>query len=382
MTGRRGVRGAGARNIDTQDVEARGANSRSTGAADTDRRGADTRETDTEDTEARGTGAHYNDVLQTDARTASARNTGTLDAEVTGATARNTDRTDADSSASNSSIMTTIDTTGTAPLDDDKELQAIKLSRQTEKIARFESHRDFLATCIRDRIIPLNFRIEVEPSIGNHDDKFLASWYTKVEKLSLELMTDTVNFCNETIAKAETEAKSLDQALRTTTPTEEYTEIKTIINNYNEQKKIELQKAKRAKHRKLRWNITNGQRKQQQQQTQPILQPRQQLLRQQRQQQQQQQQQPPLSTYRQRTERGHINTAPSTAMPNERQQRAIDGDESATPKEQRRRRKDTQIRTYAEILKPKVTRRPTPTPSSNTPFQETTTTSQKNQSSP
>ena len=380
MTGRRGARGASARNTDAPDVEAKEASSRSTDSLDIEARGADAHHTDTLDTEVQRTSTNNNGTIGTLARRATARNNSSLDTEARGTMAHHTDTRDPDSSTSESSLTTTIDTTGTT-LDDDKELQAIKLSRQTEKIARFESHRDFLTTCIKDKIIPWNFRIEIEPSIGNHDDQFLASWYEKVEKLSLELMADTVKFCNTTMTRAEIEAKAIDRALKATTPAEEYNEIKTVINNYSDQKRQELLRTKRAKHRKLRWNVSNGQRKQkQQQQREPQLPPQQQQ-RQQQQPQQRQQQQPPSQSYKQQTERRPKNSFPSRITFSGQQQRHIDGDESAVPKKQPHRRFDTQTRTYADILKPKITRRPPHIQSRNTPPQQTTMI-QKNHSSP
>ena len=97
---------------------------------------------------------------------------------VTGASSRNTETPDAHSSASDTSITTVIDTTATTSSRvEDTELLAIKLNWMTEKIACFESHRDLLTTCIKDKIIPLSFRIELDPSktIGNHDNHFLSS---------------------------------------------------------------------------------------------------------------------------------------------------------------------------------------------------------------
>ena len=279
-----------------------------------------------------------------------------------GASARNTDTPEADSSASDSSLATVIETRATTPpTADDTEQLAIKLNRKTEKIARFESHRDFLTTCIRDKIIPRNFKIEVEPSIGNHDDQFLTSWYEKIEKLSLELMSDTVKFCKATITTATTEANSLDEALKAATADEEYNEIKTIVNKYNDQKKHELEKTKRAKHRKLRWNIVNGLPSKQQQP--------------------QQHQQQPLS--RQETARRPPRTAPTMKIPGRQQQPPTDVDESTTPKDQGHRRPGTHARTYADILKPKATRGPPPTSSKTTSIQPARNmTPQKNYASP
>ena len=128
----------------------------------------------------------------------------------------------------------------------------------------------------------------------------------------------------------------------------------------NEQKKHELEKTKRAKHRKLRWNIVNGLPSKQQQP---------------------QQQQQPLS--RQETARRPPRTAPTMKIPGRQQQPPTDVDESTTPKDQGHRRPGTHARTYADILKPKATRGPPPTSSKTTSIQPARNmTPQKNYASP
>ena len=176
-------------------------------------------------------------------------------------------------------------------------------------------------------------------------------------------MSDTVKFCKATITTATTEANSLDEALKAATADEEYNEIKTIVNEYNEQKKRELEKTKRAKHRKLRWNIVNGQPSKQQQP-----------------QQQQHQQQP---SPRQETARRLQRTAPTMKISDRQQQPPTDADESTTPKDQGHREMDARTRTYADILKPKATRGPPSTSNKTTSIQPArNTTSQKNYASP
>ena len=111
----------------------------------------------------------------------------------------------------------TIDLSEAVPKED-THLLAIKLNRNTDKATRFESHKEYLMACIKDKLIPTNFKIEVEPSIGNHDDTFLATWYEKIQNLSLDLMKDTVKFCEKTITKARTEIKTLEDELKKNRP--------------------------------------------------------------------------------------------------------------------------------------------------------------------
>ena len=65
-----------------------------------------------------------------------------------------------------------------------------KLNRLNNKAARYESHKQFLEKCIQEKLIPERLRLQLEPTIGNYDDEFLHNWYVKLEKFSLESMTD------------------------------------------------------------------------------------------------------------------------------------------------------------------------------------------------
>ena len=62
---------------------------------------------------------------------------------------------------------------------------AIKLNRLHDKNTRFESHRDFLLQCIREKIIPKELELMFEPTIVNHNQEFLDNWYSKLKQFSL-----------------------------------------------------------------------------------------------------------------------------------------------------------------------------------------------------
>lgn len=226
---------------------------------------------------------------------------------------------DIELSASNSSATTVISVESTPR--DETELLAIKLNRSIDKVTRFESHQEYLMACIKDKLIPTNFKIELDPSIGNHNEAFLSTWYDKIQKFSLDLMKDTVKFCEKTVNETKTEIKVLEDEIKNQADSEEYNEIKTAITKYNEQKVRELQRIKTAKHRHLRWNLTSRQTKQQ------------------------------TTRDKQTTTKEKIIQQPYTQR---RQQNP--GDESATPKEAPTQ---TKPRTYADILKPKYNQRTT-----------------------
>ena len=62
------------------------------------------------------------------------------------------------------------------PTDEQREKQAtylaIKLNRIHNKNTRFESHRNFLLQCIREKLIPKGLELMLEPTIGNHNQDF------------------------------------------------------------------------------------------------------------------------------------------------------------------------------------------------------------------
>ena len=89
-----------------------------------------------------------------------------------------------------------------------------KPNRLKNKAARYESHKQFLEKCIQDKLIPEGLRLQMEPTIGNYDYEFLHNWHVKLEKFSLELMTDVADFCNKTLANTRKVLKKLKWNLK------------------------------------------------------------------------------------------------------------------------------------------------------------------------
>ena len=54
---------------------------------------------------------------------------------------------------------------------------AIKLNCLKEKSARYNSHRDFLPTCIQENFVPKGLEITLEPTIENFDQDFADNSY-------------------------------------------------------------------------------------------------------------------------------------------------------------------------------------------------------------
>ena len=96
-------------------------------------------------------------------------------------------------------MCVTPEDTNTSNKTDNTERLALKLNNKYDKLARYKSHQEFLSTCIKEKLIRRGFQIQLDPSIGNHDEAFLNTWYQKINDLSLELMNDTAKYCEQTI---------------------------------------------------------------------------------------------------------------------------------------------------------------------------------------
>jgi len=59
-----------------------------------------------------------------------------------------------------------------------------------------------------------NFRIEIDPSIGNHNETLLIASYEKIQNPSPEFMKDTIKFCDKTATKAKTRIKAIEEDIK------------------------------------------------------------------------------------------------------------------------------------------------------------------------
>ena len=68
---------------------------------------------------------------------------------------------------------------------DEDNRNIIKLNRLLDKKDRYESHVSFLKNCLKIGRVPNGLVINLEPSIGNHDETFRAKWYQRFQEFSL-----------------------------------------------------------------------------------------------------------------------------------------------------------------------------------------------------
>ena len=64
-----------------------------------------------------------------------------------------------------------------------KEQIALKLNRLKDKAVRYKSHKDFLSRCIAEELVPKGLKLELVPTIGNYDQEFVDTWYSKLKNI-------------------------------------------------------------------------------------------------------------------------------------------------------------------------------------------------------
>ena len=140
----------------------------------------------------------------------------------------------------------------------------IKLDRLQDKSTRYESHKEFLEKCIREKVIPDGLRVDVEPTIGNHDEEFLSIWYNKLESFSVELMQEIVKFCDKILAQTKDNIKVTDTTLKRIAPKEEYHNVQLLIARNVENNRRSLNQRKTRKFNKIKYRpkrVTSGEKK-------------------------------------------------------------------------------------------------------------------------
>ena len=77
-------------------------------------------------------------------------------------------------------------------------------------------------------------KLELKPSIGNHDQEFSDMWYSNLQQFSRTLMKGIVKFCDKTISETAAHINSTGKALKENMEKVEFQKIKETI-SINEQ---------------------------------------------------------------------------------------------------------------------------------------------------
>ena len=128
-----------------------------------------------------------------------------------------------------------------------------KLDRLHDKKERYNSHRQFLQKCLDNNIIPNGLRLDLEPTIGNHDEEFLQNWYAELEECSKKFMKNVLEFCNKTDVATEAEIKAVDTELKTAVEKEQYDNVQATVIQNNTLRSHELQRRKNRKFHALKY---------------------------------------------------------------------------------------------------------------------------------
>ncbi len=132
---------------------------------------------------------------------------------------------------------------------------ARKLDRLYDKQARFESHQQFLERCLHAAVIPKGLQIELEPSIGNHNEEFLTKWNEKLIKFSRELTEDVIGFCGTTVTETVAKISDAKEDLKKNT---NQVQLKNISETLDKNQGDRINQLKRNKDRKfynLKYNV-------------------------------------------------------------------------------------------------------------------------------
>ena len=132
---------------------------------------------------------------------------------------------------------------------------ARKLDRLYDKQARFESHQQFLERCLQATVIPKGLQIELEPSIGNHDEEFLAKWNDKLLKFSRELTQDVIEFCGTTVAETVAKISDAKEDLKKNANQVQLKDITATLDKNQGDRIHHLKRNKDKKFYKLKYNM-------------------------------------------------------------------------------------------------------------------------------
>ena len=130
----------------------------------------------------------------------------------------------------------------------------MKLERLQDKHDRYDSHISFLTKCVKEKVIPNGLKIELEPSIGNHDDEFLRNWYQRLKSFSITLMEDVIEFCNKTNNTIAEQINTTENSLNETIEESSLKEIKAVMKKNQENRRKSLEQRKQRKFTRFKYH--------------------------------------------------------------------------------------------------------------------------------
>ena len=130
----------------------------------------------------------------------------------------------------------------------------VKLDRVYDKIDRYNSHNEFLRKCITNNVIPISYKVGLEPSIGNHDENFLKGYFDMLESFSKQVMNYTADYCISKITDFEVQQDASEKELFESTSNEVFVELKKTLNTNKDKRKKALKEIKERKFIRLKYH--------------------------------------------------------------------------------------------------------------------------------
>ena len=110
--------------------------------------------------------------------------------------------------------------------------------------------------CIREKLIPKELELMLEPTIGKHDQEYLDNLYSKLKQFSLSLMKEIVQFCDKIINITIQELTTTVSSLKTSTNNNRFQEIEAEVMKNEESSKNILRQRKFKKFNTLKYKPT------------------------------------------------------------------------------------------------------------------------------
>ena len=146
-------------------------------------------------------------------------------------------------------------TTRNEPLNmDEDNRNIIKLNRLLDKKDRYESHVSFLKNCLKIGRVPNGLVINLEPSIGNHEETFRAKWYQRLQEFSLTLVSDIIEYRTKVTKETSTQINVEQESLGKSLTPDDYKEVTEALQQNSTNRKITLQQNKQKTFHQLKYH--------------------------------------------------------------------------------------------------------------------------------
>ena len=104
--------------------------------------------------------------------------------------------------------------------------------------------------------MPNGLKLELEPTICNHDDDFLNNWYKNLQQYSLDFVKDVATFCDTTITCLASEIQNTENELQHILEKDIYQDIQNTTKTNQTTRDRSLKQRKLKKFNQTKVNST------------------------------------------------------------------------------------------------------------------------------